>query len=57
MDADDAHVAMTMQSLLSPAADMPPHWLWAAMCQTETHALQQIVSSFDQLVSALEEGL
>ncbi len=28
-----AHVAMTMQSLLSPAADMPPHWLWAAMCR------------------------
>jgi hypothetical protein len=22
-----------MQSPLSPAADMPPHWLWAAMCQ------------------------
>jgi hypothetical protein len=28
-----AHVAMTMQSPLSPAADMPPHWLWAAMCR------------------------
>jgi hypothetical protein len=27
-----AHVAMTMQSLLSPAADMPSDWLWAAMC-------------------------
>jgi hypothetical protein len=27
------NVAMTMQSPLSPAADMPPHWLWAAMCQ------------------------
>jgi hypothetical protein len=26
-----AHVAMTMQSLLSPAADVPPDWLWAAM--------------------------
>jgi hypothetical protein len=24
---------MTMQSPLSPAADMPPHWLWAEMCQ------------------------
>jgi hypothetical protein len=24
--------AKTMQSLLSPAADMPPHWLWAVMC-------------------------
>jgi hypothetical protein len=23
---------MTMENLLSPAADMPPHWLWAAMC-------------------------
>jgi hypothetical protein len=28
-----AHLAMTMQTLLSPAADMLPHWLWAAMCQ------------------------
>jgi hypothetical protein len=26
-----AHVAMTMQSPLSPAADMPPDWLWAAI--------------------------
>jgi hypothetical protein len=25
-------VALTMQTLLSPAADMLPHWLWAAMC-------------------------
>jgi len=23
---------MTMQSLLSAAADILPHWLWAAMC-------------------------
>jgi hypothetical protein len=30
-----AHVAMTMQSLLSPAADMPPDWLWAAMSQKQ----------------------
>jgi hypothetical protein len=28
-----ANVAMTMRSPLSPAADMPPHWLWAAMCR------------------------
>ena len=28
-----AHVAVTMQSLLSPAADMTPLWHWAAMCQ------------------------
>jgi hypothetical protein len=25
--------AMTMQGPLSPAADMPPDWLWEAMCQ------------------------
>jgi hypothetical protein len=30
---DPANVAMTMQSLLLPAADMPPDWLWAAMCR------------------------
>ena len=23
----------TYQCSLSPDADMPPHWLWAAMCQ------------------------
>jgi hypothetical protein len=28
-----AHFAMTMRSLLSPAADMRSYWLWAAMCQ------------------------
>jgi hypothetical protein len=27
---------MTMQSPLLPAADMPPDWLWAAMCQNRT---------------------
>jgi hypothetical protein len=32
-----AHVAMTMQSPPSPAADMPPHWLWAAMCPNSGH--------------------
>jgi hypothetical protein len=31
-----ACVAMTMRSPLLPAADMLPHWLWAAMCQKAT---------------------
>jgi hypothetical protein len=33
-----AHVAMTMQSPLSPAADMPPDELWTAMCHKPTSA-------------------
>jgi hypothetical protein len=28
--------------LLSPAADIPLHWLWAAMCHKPTYAVQQI---------------
>jgi hypothetical protein len=28
---------LTTQSLLSPAAEMPPHWRWAAMCQDRTY--------------------
>jgi hypothetical protein len=31
------NVAMTMQRPLSPAADMPPDWLWAAMCARFRH--------------------
>jgi hypothetical protein len=30
---------MRMQSPLSPAADMPPDWLWEAMCQLRTYAV------------------
>src|ERR1700730_9283907 len=26
---------------LSPAADMPPHWQWAALCQLRPPALQK----------------
>ena len=25
-----------------PAADMPPHWLWAAMCQKATWAREEV---------------
>jgi hypothetical protein len=39
-----AHVAMTMQSLLSPAADMLPHWLWAAMCANSERSKEPLYS-------------
>jgi hypothetical protein len=42
----------TMQSPLSPAADVPPHSLWAAMCQEATYAPQQTEPLFDHLVGA-----
>jgi hypothetical protein len=36
---------MTMQSLLSPTADMPPHWVWAAMCHKRHQPAYSITSS------------
>src|SRR5262249_6817505 len=40
-----ARVAMTMQSPLLPAADMRPHWLWAAKCHVWTAPSWQGFSS------------
>src|SRR5262245_25799575 len=34
--AERTDKARRVTRLISPAADMLPHWLWAAMCQTRT---------------------
>ena len=42
---------------LSPAADMTPQWLLAAMCQEATYAPEQTAPLFDHLVGAQQERL
>jgi hypothetical protein len=44
---------MTMQSPLSPAADMLPHWFWAAMCPaTDIGWLEYLVGTPVEMLQA-----
>ena len=41
---------------LPPAADMPPFWLWAAMCHKATYAVQQVLVAFRLAIAAARQA-